>query len=91
MGLYYIYRQNLWFPIALHFSWNFFQGPIFGFEVSGIELNSLIVQEITGSDLLTGGDFGLEGSALLSVLLLLSIFFVQYLYVGQNATEMSNK
>ena len=81
----------MWFPIALHFSWNFFQGPIFGFEVSGIELNSLIVQEITGSDLLTGGDFGLEGSALLSVLLLLSIFFVQYLYVGQNATEMSNK
>ncbi|MGB1205766.1 MAG: lysostaphin resistance A-like protein [Chitinophagales bacterium] len=80
LGLYYIYRQNLWFPIALHFSWNFFQGPVFGFEVSGIELNSLITQKISGSTWLTGGDFGLEGSALLSVLLLFAIFFVEYKY-----------
>ena len=80
LGLYYIYRQNLWFPIALHFSWNFFQGPVLGFEVSGIELESLVNQKISGSIWLTGGDFGLEGSALLTVLLLMSIFFVEYRY-----------
>lgn len=34
-GLAYIYTKTLWFPIALHFSWNFFQGTIFGFNVSG--------------------------------------------------------
>lgn len=47
LGLPYIYTRQLWFPIALHFSWNFFQGPIFGFNVSGIELYSLITQTRT--------------------------------------------
>jgi len=34
LGLPYIFNKNLWFPIALHFSWNFFQS-LFGFKVSG--------------------------------------------------------
>jgi membrane protease YdiL (CAAX protease family) len=35
LGAYYINRRNLWFPIGLHFAWNFCQGSVFGFEVSG--------------------------------------------------------
>ena len=41
-GLSYIFTKSLWFPIALHFSWNFFQGTIFGFNVSGRDTYSLI-------------------------------------------------
>jgi membrane protease YdiL (CAAX protease family) len=70
LGVYYIHRQNLWFPIALHFAWNFFQGPVFGFEVSGVNLSGIITQEVSGSAWLTGGEFGFEGSAILSFLLI---------------------
>lgn len=63
LGATYIYTKNLWFPIAYHFSWNFFQSLV-GFNVSGLDIYSVIVTENSGPDLLTGGAFGLEGSIL---------------------------
>ncbi len=63
LGATYIYTKNLWFPIAYHFSWNFFQSLV-GFNVSGLDIYSVIVTEETGPELLTGGAFGLEGSIL---------------------------
>ena len=62
LGCNYIYTRNLWFAIFFHFSWNFFQGPVLGFEVSGLELPTILEQNIKGSILLTGGEFGLEAS-----------------------------
>ena len=35
LGAAYIYTRNLWFAIGLHWFWNWLQGPILGFEVSG--------------------------------------------------------
>ena len=31
LGLYCIYRNNLWFPIGLNFSWNYLKGPVCNF------------------------------------------------------------
>lgn len=81
LGIYYIHKQNLWFPIGMHFTWNYFQGPVFGYEVSGqTTTNSIIVQELQGNELLTGGDFGLEGSLLasLGVAIIILIIHLQY-------------
>ena len=64
LGLNYVYTGNLWFAILFHFSWNFFLGPVLGYEVSGLPLSSLLEQTIEGPDWLTGGSFGLEGSVL---------------------------
>lgn len=61
LGLPYIYTKNLMFPIAFHFSWNFFQS-IFGFNVSGLDSYSLIAFNIPEDTILNGGDFGFEGS-----------------------------
>ena len=59
----YMYSRNLWFPIAIHFAWNFVQGKIFGANVSGGGIsNSLITSKIEGAELFTGGAFGPEGS-----------------------------
>ena len=81
LGVYYIHRRNLWFPLALHLSWNFFQGPVFGFEVSGMDMDTTIFQSaIAGKDWLSGGEFGFEGSYLLTILLLLSIALVHFKY-----------
>lgn len=64
LGLNYIYTRNLWFSIMFHFSWNFFLGPVLGYEVSGLPLSSLLEQDISGPGWLTGAEFGLEGSIL---------------------------
>jgi membrane protease YdiL (CAAX protease family) len=63
LGAAFIYSRNLWFPIALHFAWNFTQSGIFGAITSGNEkTNSLLNARIQGSEIITGGEFGPEGS-----------------------------
>ncbi|MDX5420121.1 MAG: CPBP family intramembrane metalloprotease [Hymenobacteraceae bacterium] len=59
----YIYSRNLWFPIALHFAWNFTQSAVFGANVSGNTISkTLITSKIEGAVWFTGGQFGPEGS-----------------------------
>ena len=72
LGVNYIYTKNLWFGMLLHFSWNFFQGPVYGFEVSGIKFSGLFHQSISGPSLWTGGEFGFEGSLICALLMLLA-------------------
>ena len=81
LGQYYIHTKRLWYSISLHFTWNFFQGPVFGSNVSGNEnLQSIIQQNLLGKEWITGGSFGFEGSAVMTgLLILLIIFFEVYL------------
>lgn len=63
LGVAFIYTRNLWFPIAIHFAWNFVQSGVFGAITSGNEKNSsLLTTKITGLPIITGGEFGPEGT-----------------------------
>ncbi|MCP4674787.1 MAG: CPBP family intramembrane metalloprotease [Deltaproteobacteria bacterium] len=70
-ALYYMEKRNLWLPIGAHWSWNVIQGPVLGYSVSGKGCPSIIAHSSTGSDLLTGGSFGMEGSLLVTGVLTL--------------------
>lgn len=73
LGAAFVYSRNLWFPIALHFAWNFTQSGIFGAITSGNEkTKSLLESKIQGSVLLTGGEFGPEGSIQATVFCLIA-------------------
>ena len=76
LGVYSIHKNNLWFPIGAHLTWNYLQGPIYGFEVSGNKINSLFEQDLSGHDILTGGNFGYEGSIILTVFLIAGIYLM---------------
>jgi len=78
LGIYYIHKQNLWFPIGIHFTWNLFQGPVLGFEVSGNKTVSLITQNVQGNELLTGGEFGFEASLLATLLMVVTIIIIHF-------------
>jgi len=59
----YMYTKSLWFPIAIHFAWNFAQGNIFGTPVSGDPAStSIIVSQLEGSKWFTGGFWGIEAT-----------------------------
>ena len=56
-------NRKLWVPIGLHFGWNFAAAAIFSTEVSGNGGNKgLLDATMSGPALVTGGDFGPEGS-----------------------------
>ena len=76
LGIYCIHRKNLWFPIGAHFTWNYFQGPVLGFEVSGNVVDSIFIQSLAGSDLITGGQFGFEGSIILTTFMIIGIIYL---------------
>lgn len=70
LGAAFLWRRNLWFAMGLHFAWNAIEG-LLGIPVSGHSAAGLFTVEVNGAALLTGGDFGLEGSIVPVVISLL--------------------
>lgn len=65
LGAAYKWAGSLWFPIGIHWAWNFSQGNIFGFAVSGNAAGeSLLQATVEGPAWLTGGAFGAEASVI---------------------------
>jgi hypothetical protein len=64
----YLKTRGLWMPIALHWSWNFFLGPVFSSNVSGIVLEPRLFRSEAGApQWLSGGSYGFEASAALTL------------------------
>lgn len=79
LGLSYIHTRNLWFPIALHLSWNLFQ-TLYGFNVSGQDVYSLIEFKMNEPNLINGGLFGFEGSYLSIIAQIITITAIAFYY-----------
>jgi membrane protease YdiL (CAAX protease family) len=63
LGIGYLRTRSLWFPLGLHWSWNWALGAFFGLPVSGLNLVShpLFKGNDAGPQWLTGGNYGIEG------------------------------
>lgn len=79
LGAAYAYSKNIWLPIGIHWIWNYTQGNILGFPVSGEDnVTSIITPEISGPQWLTGGSFGAEASVISAVIgLPISLWFIR--------------
>ena len=80
-GLLFIYTDSIWLVVAQHGTWNYVQGNLLGFQVSGTGADASIFSFTmgTGPDWLTGGEFGAEGSIITTLVLLLSVLIVYLL------------
>lgn len=60
----YVLTRSLWFPIGLHFAWNFTHAGLFGIAVSGSDdvPDGLLRTTLSGPSVVTGGTFGPEAS-----------------------------
>lgn len=78
MVCYLLKTDNLWGVAGIHAAWNFAQGNLFGILVSGQSAGTSLTRfiPIAQQDWLTGGDFGVEGSLVTSVILLAGIVFL---------------
>lgn len=77
-AFYALREGSLWGICALHSVWNWIQGNVFGFEVSGTNAGggALFKFVETGPDWFTGGAFGPEGGLAVSLMLLLGILVI---------------
>ena len=77
-GLLFIYTDSIWLVVAQHGTWNYVQGNLLGFQVSGTGADASIFSFTMGSgpDWLTGGTFGAEGSIITTLVLLVSLVIV---------------
>ena len=63
LGLAYIRTRSLALPVGIHLGWNWAQGYLLGFGVSGIDQSGWFKPLFQGkAEWLTGGNFGPEAS-----------------------------
>lgn len=85
LGAGYVLTGELAVPIGLHIAWNFFQGSVFGFPVSGLNPpgGTFLATEQAGPGVWTGGLFGPEGGLLVTfatiIGILLTVLWVRLL------------
>ncbi|CDA25705.1 cAAX amino terminal protease family protein [Roseburia sp. CAG:197] len=82
-SIYFIRRGSIWGIGAFHSIWNLVQGNFYGIKVSGTPVGNTLftTQAIAGKSLWNGGDFGMEGSLICTIVLTCGIIF---LYTRKN-------
>lgn len=70
--------DSIYTSAAAHSVWNFLQANVFGINVSGIinTPHTIFRSEAVGKDIISGGGFGIEASLVVSLILILSLYFL---------------
>ncbi|MCY7347359.1 MAG: CPBP family intramembrane metalloprotease [Pyrinomonadaceae bacterium] len=87
----YLKTRTLWLPFGLHLMWNWFQGAIFGIEVSGIKFltTAPLLKEIDAGPIwLTGENYGIEGGIACTIALIVSTLLIWRLPIFKPTAEM---
>ena len=73
LGVAYLRTRSLWFPLGVHWGWNWALGWFFGLPISGAKIVShpLLEASDTGPFWLTGGSYGVEGGLAGTIAMLL--------------------
>lgn len=58
----YMYTRQIWMVWGVHLFWNYFQSAVMGLPVSGRPGEGILTTTVTGPELITGGEFGIEAS-----------------------------
>ncbi|GKU25643.1 CPBP family intramembrane glutamic endopeptidase [Clostridium folliculivorans] len=87
-----LYTESLWASCALHSAWNFAEGNIYGFLVSGTHAsgNTLAFINYKANNLINGGLFGPEGGLADTLISIIAIVILIALMKKKNNSISSN-
>ncbi|MFN0292314.1 lysostaphin resistance A-like protein [Pedobacter helvus] len=77
-AIYTLQKRNIAWAVGVHFAWNFTQAVILGYNLSGNKMSGFVKAMPKGVDYLSGGEFGIEGSAICTVFLVGCISWLFY-------------
>ena len=86
-GYMFMKSKNIWMPIGYHITWNYFQGYIWGFQVSGITTSGLYKIENINNNIINGGLFGPEGGLIVTIVTCIAFYIVYKYYSNNNIDE----
>lgn len=93
----YLRTRSLWFPLGVHWSWNWMMGAVLGLPVSGISEitpQPLMRAADQGPAWLTGGSYGIEGGAACTLVLIISTIFIwrtRLVYASEEMRRLTEK
>jgi membrane protease YdiL (CAAX protease family) len=90
-GVAYLKTRSLWLAFGLHLAWNWFQGAIYGINVSGISQiapDPLLRPVDQGPTWLTGGHYGIEGGLTCTIALIVSTAVIWFLPILRPTADM---
>ena len=88
----YLRTRSLWFPLGVHWAWNWALGSLFGLPVSGISdlaPHPLLRGTDLGPAWLTGGNYGIEGGLACTITLIVSTVFILRTRLVNTTPEMN--
>lgn len=90
-GMAFAATRRIWLPFGLHFGWNYAEGRVFGFHLSGGAVRGaapFIQQHDLGPPFLTGGEYGPEGGLIgLGARILVLALLAAWISLRQRRTE----
>lgn len=89
-GYMFMKSKNIWMCIGYHITWNYFQGAVWGFSVSGTGKKGICTITNLGENFINGGSFGAEGGIVVTIVTCLAFIFVYMYYKDKNLDEFLN-
>jgi membrane protease YdiL (CAAX protease family) len=81
-------KKNIYWVIGIHFGWNFTQGSLLGYQVSGTPATGILVAKPVGPTYLSGGAFGMEASIFCTIVVALLLLVILFRYRMERVEEM---
>jgi len=91
LAIAFLRTRTLWFPLGVHWAWNWALGSLFGLPVSGLTdlaPNPLLRGIDSGPAWLTGGSYGIEGGLACTVALIITTLFIWRTRLVSSTEEM---
>jgi len=81
-----LWRKNIWISCGLHAAWNYVLNVIFGLTVSGndAKMDGLFMLKINKLNIINGSEYGLEAGIATTVITIITIFVILYIWKGRN-------